>query len=269
MATQSNFETETGGASLTIMSSVATIQFNRPAARNAMLYQTWCALPGMIAMAEQDKCVDLIIMRGKGGHFGAGNDISEFGSLRGDAAGALAFGRAMADAMLAVENATKPVIMAIEGCCYGASVALGLAGDLRFAADTARFAITPAKLGALYLQTDLHRLVATIGPGQARKMIYTAQTIDAAEARLIGLVDTVVAHDRFDAELGQLSQTILRGSPFTLKQSKRMLRNAGLGPAQPETEESLRWFVAALQGEDFAEGYDAFMAKRAPQFRQD
>lgn len=255
-----------GGASLTVDSRVATILFDRPNARNAMLHSTWNALPSLIAEAEADTDVAIIVLRGAEGHFGAGNDIAEFGPMRSDAASCLAYGQVMADAMMAVERATKPVIAAIEGNCYGASVALTLAADFRVAATNARFAITPAKLGALYLRSDLHRLVAAIGQGQARRMIFTAAALAANEAIAIGLADQLLDAERFEAELAQLLQAILCGSPYTLFHSKRMLRGAGHGETPVEDDESLGWFVSAMQGTDFAEGVAAFMEKRLPEF---
>ena len=257
---------ENGGASLNSENGMATILFDRKAARNAMLKATWHALPALIAEAEADSKVAVIVMRGANGHFGSGNDIAEFGTVRSDAADCRAYGRAMADAMLAVERATKPVIAAIEGNCYGASVALTLAADFRVAAANARFAITPAKLGALYLRSDLHRLVAAIGQGQARRMIYTANAIEAAEAVAIGLVEQPVPPERFDMELASVLQTILSGSPFTLHHTKRMLRSAGHGETPVEDEESLGWFAEAMQSNDFSEGYAAFIEKRVPWF---
>ncbi len=257
---------ETGGASLNFANCVATILFDRKPARNAMSQSTWRALPSLIAKAEAEAGVAVIVMRGAGNHFGSGNDIAEFGKLRGEAASCRDYGQAMADAMLAVEKATKPVVAAIEGNCYGASVALALAADFRVAAANARFAITPAKLGALYLRSDLHRLVAAIGQSQARRMIFTAVAIDAAEAAAIGLVEQLLPPGRFDTELASALQAILNGSPFTLHHSKRMLRSAGHGETPIEDNESLGWFVEAMQGSDFSEGYAAFMEKRPPSF---
>jgi enoyl-CoA hydratase/carnithine racemase len=255
-----------GGSTLTVESRVATILFDRPAARNAMLYDTWCALPRLIAQADADAEVAVIVMRGAGGHFGAGNDIAEFGPMRSDAVRCRAYAMAMADATMAVEQATKPVIAAIEGNCYGASIALTLAADVRITADNARFAITPAKLGALYLRSDLHRLVAAIGQGQSRRMIYTAAALAASEALAIGLVDHLLHAEGFDTELDRIVRSILCGSPYTLFHSKRMLRSVGQGATPAEDEESLGWFVAAMQGADFAKGVAAFMEKRLPVF---
>ncbi len=259
---------EGAGVALSVDGGVATILLDRPARRNALGLGTWHALLSLIKAAERDAAAGLIVLRGAGGNFGAGNDISEFGALFGDPIAAKAFGRAMADAMRAIELASKPVIVAIEGFCYGASVALALAGDLRIAADDASFAITPARLGALYLQSDLHRLVATIGAGLAKRMIYTAQPIDAAKALDIGLVDEVVLSDAFELELDHLTRVILKGSPFTLGRSKAMLWMAGHGAAPLETDESLAPFVEATQGEDFREGVEAFLTKRSPVFAQ-
>lgn len=254
------------GVTVAVADDVATVMFDRAAARNAMLRRTWAALPAMIAELDADAGVRVIVLRGSGGHFGSGNDILEFGQLRGNAPGSREFGRAMADAMLAVENASKPVIAAIEGCCYGASVALALAADFRVASSDAQFAVTPAKLGALYLRSDLHRLVAAVGQGQARHMILTAAALGANKAAEIGLVEQVALPGQFDQELDLLVQAVGRGSPFTLHHSKLMLRAAGYGPPPSEDEESLGWFVDALQGKDFAEGYEAFIAKRKPIF---
>ena len=252
---------------LGIRDSIATITFDQRLKRNAMQLRTWRALPALIDAAVQDPTAGLIVLRGAGGTFGAGNDLDELAALHGNAAAAEEFGRAMADAMLAVELASKPVLVAIERQCYGASVALALSGDMRIAADDATFAITPAKLGAVYLRSDLHRLVAAIGPGQSRMLIYSARTIDAARARDIGLVDDVVPSHRFEEELTLWTGAILRGSPSTLRLSKKMLRTVGQGPTPPETNESLAQFAGAMQSGEFAEGVKAFLEKRLPQFR--
>jgi enoyl-CoA hydratase/carnithine racemase len=253
------------GVSLLIRGSIATISFDQKSKHNAMKLRTWLALPALVSAAERDVAVGLILLRGAHGNFGSGNDIADFAAVHGDPAAAKAFGRAMADAMQAVEAASKPVLVAIEGLCYGASVALALAGDLRVAASNATFAITPAKLGALYLQSDLHRLVAAVGLGQSKKLIYSAQPVSAARAHEIGLVDEVIAAEQFESELKLLTDAILGGSSFTLRRSKEMLRM--VDPTPGETDASLAAFVEATQGDDFLEGVGAFLAKRLPRFR--
>lgn len=250
---------------LELSGKVATIVLDNPGRKNAMGLSAWRTLAMVVRDADADERIRVIVLRGGGGDFGAGNDISEFGALIGDRSAAEEFGAAMAAAMSALEAATKPVIVAIEGVCYGASVALALSGDLRIAADDARFAITPVKLGALYLRSDLHRLVAAVGQGQARRLIYTAESIGADRAAAIGLVDEVVPAGSFDLELARRIDGLLQGSSYTLRRTKAMLFT--LEPSTPpETAVSLAAFVDATQGADFAEGIAAFLTRRPPRF---
>jgi len=258
---------DAGDVRLQVESAVASIIIDRPDKRNALRLATWLALPRMIAAVDGDPAVRLIIVRGEGGHFSAGNDIAELSILRGDPAGAEAFGTAMAAATQALEGASKPVLVVIEGQCYGAAVALALAGDVRIAASGAEFAITPAKLGAVYLASDLHRLVAAIGQGPSKRLLYSAQTIGAEEARMIGLVDEVLPIESFARELDQLVERIISGSQLTLSRTKQMLRTVGLGPAPLETGATLRPFVEAIQSRDFVEGSAAFHERRRPDFK--
>ena len=253
------------GAVLGVVGGVATLTLGDGRHRNAIRLSTWRALPRLVAAADRDDMVGVIVLRGACGVFGAGNDIAELAALRGDPEAAYAYGRAMADAIAALETASKPILVAVQGLCYGASVALALAGDVRVAAADATFAITPAKLGAMYLRSDLHRLVAAVGPGRAKQLIYFAGAIGADRAREIGLVDEVVAAEAFEAALALLTDAVLRGSPYTLSRSKAAL---GALQATPlETRESLAAFVESIQGRDFSNGVDAFLARRPPRFR--
>ena len=250
--------------SLQVAGTVATLTLRQPHKRNALGLRDWRALPPLIATAERNEAVRVIVVRGEGGHFGAGNDIAELAALSADEA--LVFAGAMADAAFAVEAATRPVVMAIEGACYGGSVALALAGDLRVASGDATFAITPAKLGLVYLRSDLQRLTAAIGPGASKRLLYTGEAIDAARAEAIGLVDAVFPPGGFESGLQQMVASIAGGSPSTLRRTKDMLRGLAHGRADPETTESLLLFAEATQGADFREGHAAFTGKRRPRF---
>ena len=257
---------EEDGVSLSISGQVATISLTNVGKRNALCLRTWLALPSLIAEADAAPGVRVILMRGEGGNFGSGNDISEIAELRGKPDAAKFFGAAMADAMRACESATRPLVMAIEGACYGASVALALCADMRIAADSAVFAITPAKLGAVYLQSDIHRLVRAIGAGQSHRMIFLAEPIDADEAVKIGLIQKVVPAGQFETHVDRMIDAIAKGSPFTLIQTKDMVRYGALAKTPRETNATLALFVAATQGDDFGEGVQAFLDKRSPVF---
>lgn len=251
-----------GDVTLQVHEAVATITIARPSKINALRLATWQALQAQVVAADRDPAVAVIVVRGAGKHFSAGNDIAALSEFVGNVAGAEVFARAWAEAIQAIEDAAKPVVMAIEGVCYGAALAMSLAGDVRIASTGAVFSIPVAKLGALYLRSDLQRLVAAIGMGQSKKLIYSSDTFGAAQALQIGLVEEVFAEHDFEAALARLVQTMLVRSPFTLKRSKAMLRELGHGGVWRETADSLAEFAAATQCNDFAEGISAFLTRR-------
>lgn len=198
----------------------ARLTLDRPEARNAIRAAGWAELTATLGrVAASD--VRLLVVRGADGTFCAGADLDDFPAMRGDAAAAAHFREEMRGALDALRRLAIPTIALIEGHCYGAGVALAMACDLRIAALTAQFAITPAKLGISYPQEDVQRLVELVGPGQAARILFTALPITSEEARTIGLVDyhmpreeeliaAIVANDR--ESLGLLKQAIAQAA---------------------------------------------------------
>jgi enoyl-CoA hydratase/carnithine racemase len=192
--------------------------------------------------------------------FCSGSDIREIAALADDAARRAPFRRAMRDALEPLAQLAMPVIAAIDGDCFGAGVALALAADLRVAGPRAVFAITPAKLGITYPQEDIARLVALVGPGQAARLLYAAQPVDADEAARIGLVE--VRSDNAAAAAHDLARTMAAQSPASLSGLKQAVAIAPLGHAAALDVA----FDAAFAGTDFREGLAAFREKRAARF---
>lgn len=256
-----------GDVTTTRQGGAGIIHVARPDKINAMRLATWLALRLHVEACERHPDVAVIVLRGAGRHFGAGNDIAALSEFPGHPGRALEFGMAWANAIDAVANCSKPVIMAIDGVCYGAALALALAGDVRIASSDAVFSIPVAKLGALYLRSDYQRLVATIGMSQSKRLIYTADRIVAGEALRIGLVDEVIAAGKFEARLAETVETILSRSAFTLGQSKAMLRAQDHGGVEREDGASLAAFAASTQHAHFVEGITAFLERRTVDFR--
>ncbi|MGJ3627741.1 enoyl-CoA hydratase/isomerase family protein [Sphingomonas sp. MMS24-JH45] len=126
------------------------------------------------------------------GIFSAGADLRDLARLAGDVPARAAFRDAMRDGIEAVAALPMPTIAAVEGGCFGAAVALALACDCIVAGTEARFAVPPARLGIAYPAPDVARLVRRVGQGAARRLLFTADAVDAEEApRRIGLVDTI------------------------------------------------------------------------------
>ena len=173
---------------LVINSGVARLTLDRPEARNAIPVAQWRPL-GAAAREAEAGGARLLVLQGAGTAFCAGADLKDFPAMHRDPGAAAEFRQAMRDGIEAFAALAIPTVALIEGPCFGAGVALAMACDLRFAGPKASFAITPAKYGISYPQEDVARLVRLVGPGQARRLLLGAGTIDAAEAMRIGLVE--------------------------------------------------------------------------------
>lgn len=227
---------------LTQDSDVARLVLDRPEARNAIPAAGWDALGQLLGTVD----ARLLIVSGAGGAFCAGADLSDFPGFGAD--GATRFRQAMRAALDRLAALPIPTIARIDGPCYGAGVALALACDLRLASEGARFAITPAKLGISYPQEDVFRLVETIGRAQAARLLFTAATIDAAEAVRIGLAD------RQD-EAGIVA-AILANDAASLATLKRGI---GLGVRSDAGQD--RAFDALMGGEEMVRRLEALRRK--------
>ena len=161
--------------------SVATLWLNRPAKRNSVTYAMWRAIADHAAALADDPSVRVLVVRGVGDHFCAGADIAGLGANA--EADYSVVNQAAHDALVAFP---KPTIAFIAGSCVGGGAQIAAACDLRLADTTARFGITPARLGVVYGGYGIERVVALIGPSAAKHLLYSAELIDADRALRIG-----------------------------------------------------------------------------------
>lgn len=233
---------------LTRDGEIARLTLDRPEARNAIPAAGWNALTEAIAEVARSNA-KLLIVTGAGGAFCAGADLADFAAMRGDKAAAIRFREAMRAALDALRALPIPTVARIDGPCYGAGVALIMACDLRVAGGGARFAITPAKIGVSYPQEDVHRLVALVGPGQAARLLFTAESIGGAEAVRIGL-----------AEVHELDEAaILANDAASLAALKRALALAA-GGVRSDADGDRR-FDALLGSDEMARRVEALRRK--------
>jgi enoyl-CoA hydratase len=161
----------------------------------------------------------------------------------------------------ALERCTVPVIAAVSGACTGGGAGIAAACDLRLAAANARFGFPIARtLGNCLSMANLARLSALIGPGRVTEMIFTARLLGAEEALSVGLVSEVVAdHAALMTRAEALARLVAGNAPLTLRATKEALRR--LREQLPPDEDLIRMCYTS---DDFREGMEAFLAKRAP-----
>jgi enoyl-CoA hydratase/carnithine racemase len=243
---------------------IARLLIDRADKRNAMDQAMWEAFPGLVAAAMADPAVRILIVgSAQPGLFCAGADIAEFAARSADAEWRARNQAAIRATQIALARAPKPTLAAVAGDAIGGGCGIAMACDLRIAAPGARLGITPAKLGLVYPLHDTRLLVDLVGPAQAKRLLFSAQLIDAAEALRIGLVEIVA--DDLDAEIAGFAAAVLAMSPASQRAAKAIIQRIVEG-AHDDDGMSTAGFDAAFTGADFAEGVTAFLEKRKPVF---
>jgi len=246
---------------LEIDGPLANLLIDRADKRNAFDMAMWEALPGLLDEAAANRDLRLLVVRAAepGGAFCAGADIRELLANKDDADWRAANQKAINRAQYELARHPLPTLAFVEGDCIGGGCGIALACDLRLATDRARFGITPAKLGLVYPLHDVKLLTDLVGPGQARRILYTGALLDAEEALRIGLIEVMA-----ETPDGLIEQ-LLAASPHSIRETKRFVRRVLDGQAEDDAD-TLAIFAAAFTGADFIEGTSAFVEKRKPEF---
>jgi len=247
---------------------VATITLNRPDKLNAFVGHMRRDLAEALEHAGSDRNTRVVIITGAGRAFCAGGDITFMAQLmqRRDAeefSRILGAGRRV---ILAIRQMTKPVIAAINGPASGAGCNLALACDLRVASNTATFSQSFAKVGLHPDWGGTYFLPRLVTPNKACEMFFLGDSIDAAEAARLGIVNQVVAPEELESVAMELAQRLRAAPPIALAAAKHavyMSQAAELDEMlRYETEAQLRCF----ESDDGHEGIHAFLEKREPKF---
>lgn len=246
-----------GQIHLHIDGPLAWLAIDNPSKRNALSFDMWASLPGLIDQAQADPDVRAIVLHGADGKaFASGSDISQFGERRNTPEGVALYNQTVEQAIAALGHASLPTIACIEGVCFGGGVALAIHCDLRYATPGSRFCIPAGRLGLAYHPDWLRRLRDLTGPSAAKEMLFTACTWDAAQAQHRGLIDHIV--DDRDAVRAQ-GEAIATLAPLTMRAAKLAIDDRSADTVRQAAD-------ACFHSQDYAEGRAAFAEKRAPRF---
>lgn len=244
---------------------IARLTLSQPARRNALNASMWAALPRLLEDLERDKTLRALIVTGDGEHFAAGADISEFETLYATAESAAKISADIQAAFNALAAVPVPTIAMIRGACVGGGCGLALSCDVRIADTTAKFAITPAKLGLVYPFGDIARLIDAVGVANANEILLTAKLIKSKVAKKMGLIHSVSPVDELEADVMEAVSRIRTLSTESLRVTKSMMSAYRRGQ-RTDTSETDAQFAAGFSSKDFGEGFKAFLEKRKPDF---
>ena len=241
---------------------------NQPNKRNAISLEMWQGIESVAENFSNDNEIRVVVLSGAGDKaFSAGADISQFEENRASKEATEHYNQTVMEALDALDHLNKPTIAMIQGFCVGGGASVATHCDLRIAAENARFAIPPAKLGLAYRWEDVYPLVQLIGPTFAREILYTGRLFTAAEALQMGLVNRVVPIGELESYVADYSSTIAGNAPLTVHAIKQTIRETLKDPQDRNLSLVEELVNACFASDDYQEGRAAFMEKRKPNFK--
>ncbi len=241
---------------------------DRPSHRNALTFGLLGELRAALARADAGDEVRAICLTGEGDKaFCVGMDFTaSAAALQAGPMAAHEGRRAYAGLLADLAKLGKPVVACVNGAVLGGGMGLLAACDLAVAADDARFGTPEVDVG-LFPYMALAPLTRCLGRRVALELMLTGRKIDAAEARAIGLVNSVVPRAELAQRTAELLETLCQKSPAALRLGRRAFYATQDLPYEQQLEALCAQLSVNAQAEDAAEGVAAFLEKRRPEFK--
>jgi len=241
------------------------ITLNQPERRNPLGRTAIAELREALTQAEADPAVRAVVLTGAGEAFCAGGDLREFADLSAHPERAEEDTRMTMDLLTRAWRLAKPLVAAVNGAAYGGGMGLVAVCHLAIASQRARFALTEINVG-LFPLTILPFVRAALGDRVTLELALTGRTIEANEARRLGLVMDVVSPEALHDSALRLAQSLGSRSPLAIRTGLAAFRETSAMTVEAALQHLHRARVALLQSEDAREGARAFLEKREPRW---
>ncbi|MDX5433107.1 MAG: enoyl-CoA hydratase [Halomonas sp.] len=244
---------------------VATLTLNRPRQFNALSEEVLKALGGELSRLANEDSVRCVVIAAEGRAFCAGHDLKEMRANPDKAYYQELFARC-GEVMQRIVQLPVPVIARVQGLATAAGCQLVASCDLAVAARSARFAVSGINVG-LFCSTPAVALSRNIGRKRAMEMLFTGEFIDADQALDWGLVNRVADDEALDEVLDELTASLCAKSAVAQRTGKALFQRQLQLPLSEAYALAGETMACNMMAEDVAEGIDAFIAKREPQWR--
>ncbi|KYG19290.1 enoyl-CoA hydratase [Bradyrhizobium sp. AT1] len=245
---------------------IGRITFNRPQARNAFTFAMYERLAAICEQVNSDHAIKVLVLRGAGDKaFAAGTDINQFREFK-TPQDAIDYEKRIDRVLTTLEQCRVPTIAAINGFCTGGGAGIAAACDLRIGTRSAQIGFPIARtLGNCLSMSNVGRLTALIGAARVKDLIFTARLVDATEAASVGLLGEIVEDlAALERRADEVARLVASHAPLTLNATKQAVGRLQQRLTGDEGEDLI---LMCYTSQDFREGLDAFLNKRAPQWR--
>lgn len=250
---------------LEFVGHTAVVTLANPPA-NTWTSASLAALTRLVADLNANREIYSLVVTGQGEKFfSAGADLKQFAD--GDKAVAREVGRRFGEAFEALSHFRGVSIAALNGYAMGGGLECALACDIRIAEEQAQMALPEAAVGLLPCAGGTQNLPMLVGEGWAKRMILCGERVDAQTALRIGLVEQVVAKGEARAAALALAEQAARQSPSSVAACKQLIQGARAHAPVQWLPVERELFIDLFDTEDQKEGVNAFLEKRAAQWK--
>src|SRR5437667_3165198 len=240
---------------------VLRLTMARPDKKNALTNAMYGALADAIIAAETDTNARVVLIRGEGDMFSAGNDVGEFAAI---AAGAVQGERHVGRFLQAIAKSSRPLVAAVQGRAVGVGTTMLLHCDLVVLADNALLTTPFVSLALVPEAASSLLMPMRIGYARAFEMFALGEAVDASSALAWGLANRVVPLEKLDVEARALAARLARQPAGAVSVTKRLMRNSDALMAQIKAESER--FAERLKTVEAREAFVAFAERRPPDF---
>ncbi|HJS40233.1 MAG TPA: enoyl-CoA hydratase family protein [Sphingomicrobium sp.] len=249
---------------------VATITLDRPARKNPLTFDSYAELRDLFRALASTPEIRILVLTGAGGNFCSGGDVHEIiGPLtKMDLEGLREFTRMTGDLVRAMRACPQPIIAAVDGVCAGAGAILAMASDIRLAAPDAKTAFLFTRVGLSGADMGACAILPRIiGHGRAAELLFTGRSMSAEEAERWGFFSRIVTDVHAEAQL--LARSLADGPSQAHFMTKRQLDEEWAVTIEQALDMEAEVQARCMQTKDFHRAYEAFAAKRQPEFKGD
>lgn len=248
---------------------VGYVTLNIPERKNPLTFASYAELRDLFRNLVYDKNVRAVVIDGAGDNFCSGGDVHDIiGPLtRMTMPELLTFTRMTGDLVKAIRSCPQVVIAAVDGICAGAGAIIAMVSDMRIGTPKAKTAFLFTRVGLAGCDMGACAILPRlIGQGRAAELMFTGRAMTAEEGERWGFFNQLVPAEQLLAEATRLARSLASGPMFAHSMTKNMLNQEWTMSIEQALEAEAQAQAICMQTEDFRRAYEAFSAKRKPEF---
>lgn len=251
---------------------VGVVTLDRPGRKNPLTFESYAELRDLFRALVYAREAKAVVVTGSGGNFCSGGDVHEIIAplTRMEAPELLGFTRMTGDLVKAMRCCPQPIVAAIDGVCAGAGAIIAMASDIRIATPRAKTAFLFSRVGLAGCDMGACAILPRlIGQGRASELLFSGRFMSAEEGERWGFHNRIVSDEQLLPAAMEVAAALAAGPGFAHGITKTQLNAEWAVGLETALEMEAQAQAICMQTNDFRRAYEAFAAKRQPEFKGD